>query len=104
MRSTPTAHFRNYPLTGHAADMAQPTPLTRSRHSTRRESSVQQDPGQSQLGSLGRLSSRGLEPQRVQKPEGDSLEIVDEPTRTPFTGDALVIGVLSWIREGAMQG
>ena len=30
---------------------------------------------------------------------GDTLQIVGEPTRTPFTGDALVIGVLSWVRE-----
>ena len=32
----------------------------------------------------------------------DTLEIVGEPTRTPFTGDALIIGVLSWVREGTM--
>ena len=31
--------------------------------------------------------------------KGDTLEIVSEPTRTPLTGDALVVGVLSWIRE-----
>jgi hypothetical protein len=36
--------------------------------------------------------------------KGDTLEIVSEPTRTPLTGDALVIGVLSWIREGTMRG
>jgi hypothetical protein len=30
---------------------------------------------------------------------GDTLQIVSEPTRTPLTGDALVIGVLSWVRE-----
>src|SRR5215471_4283926 len=35
--------------------------------------------------------------------KGDTLEIVSEPTRSPLTGDALVIGVLSWIREGKMQ-
>jgi hypothetical protein len=33
----------------------------------------------------------------------DTLEIVGEPTRTPLTGDALVIGVLSWIREGTLR-
>jgi hypothetical protein len=36
--------------------------------------------------------------------KGDTLEIVSEPTRTPLTGDALVIGVLSWNREGTMRG
>ena len=35
--------------------------------------------------------------------KGDTLEIVSEPTRSPLTVDALVIGVLSWIREGKMQ-
>jgi len=35
--------------------------------------------------------------------KGDTLEIISEPTRTPLTGDALVIGVLSWIREGTMR-
>jgi hypothetical protein len=30
---------------------------------------------------------------------GDTLQIVGEPTRTPATGDALIIGVLSWVRE-----
>jgi hypothetical protein len=34
---------------------------------------------------------------------GDALEIVSEPTRTPLTGDALVVGVLSWVREGAIE-
>lgn len=32
---------------------------------------------------------------------GDTLEIVSEPTRTPLTGDAMVVGVLSWVRERA---
>ena len=35
--------------------------------------------------------------------KGDTLEIVSEPTRSPLTGDALVIVVLSWIREGTMR-
>ena len=29
----------------------------------------------------------------------DTLDIVSEPTRTPLTGDANVVGVLSWVRE-----
>src|SRR5215467_7289920 len=33
----------------------------------------------------------------------DTLKIVSEPTRSPFTGDALIIGVLSWTREGTMR-
>ena len=33
----------------------------------------------------------------------DTLEIVSEPTRSPFTGDALIIGMLSWTREGTMR-
>jgi hypothetical protein len=36
--------------------------------------------------------------------KGDTLDIVSMPTRTPLTGDALVIGVLSWIRESARYG
>src|SRR5215813_12641190 len=31
--------------------------------------------------------------------KGDTLEIVGEPTTMPRTGDATVIGVLSWVRE-----
>jgi hypothetical protein len=30
---------------------------------------------------------------------GDTLEIVGEPTRMPRTGDAAIVGVLSWVRE-----
>ena len=30
---------------------------------------------------------------------GDTLEIVGEPTTTPLTGDAIIVGVLSWVRE-----
>jgi hypothetical protein len=33
---------------------------------------------------------------------GDTLDIVSMPTRGPLTGDALVVGVLSWIRESAL--
>jgi hypothetical protein len=31
--------------------------------------------------------------------KGDTLEIVGEPTKMPLTGDATIIGVLSWMRE-----
>jgi hypothetical protein len=31
--------------------------------------------------------------------KGDTLEIVGEPTKMPLTGDATIIGVLSWVRE-----
>lgn len=31
--------------------------------------------------------------------DGDTLEIISDPTTTPLTGDALVVGVLSWARE-----
>jgi hypothetical protein len=45
----------------------------------------------------------GSEQARKFTVKDDTLEIVGEPTRTPFTGDALIIGVLSWIREGTMR-
>ena len=32
---------------------------------------------------------------------GDELNIISDPTRIPLTGDASVVGVLSWVREGA---
>ena len=35
---------------------------------------------------------------------GDTLDIVSMPTRTPLTGDALVVGVLSWVRESVRDG
>ena len=41
----------------------------------------------------------GSEQARKFTVSGDILEIVSEPTRAPLTGDALVIGVLSWVRE-----
>jgi hypothetical protein len=31
--------------------------------------------------------------------DGEMLEIISDPTTTPLTGDALVVGVLSWLRE-----
>jgi hypothetical protein len=31
---------------------------------------------------------------------GETLNIVSAPTRAPLTGDALVVGVLSWIAKG----
>jgi hypothetical protein len=31
--------------------------------------------------------------------DGDGLDITSDPTTTPLTGDALVVGVLSWQRE-----
>jgi hypothetical protein len=34
---------------------------------------------------------------------GDTLDIVSMPTCTPLTGDALVVGVLSWVRETALE-
>jgi hypothetical protein len=33
----------------------------------------------------------------------DTLDIISDPTRTPLTGDALVVGVLSWVRELPMR-
>jgi hypothetical protein len=30
---------------------------------------------------------------------GERLEIISDPTTTPLTGEALVVGVLSWLRE-----
>jgi hypothetical protein len=41
----------------------------------------------------------GSEQARFYKLDGDRLDIVTAPTRTPRTGDALVRGVLSWVRE-----
>jgi hypothetical protein len=41
----------------------------------------------------------GSEQARKFTVNGDTLQIVGEPTRTLLTGDALVIGVLSWVRE-----
>ncbi len=29
----------------------------------------------------------------------ETLDIISAPTRSPFTGDSLVEGVLSWVRE-----
>jgi hypothetical protein len=31
----------------------------------------------------------------------NGLDIVSEPTTTPLTGDDLVVGVLSWLREAS---
>jgi Lipocalin-like domain len=42
----------------------------------------------------------GTEQARTYKFDGDTLDIVTAPARVPLTGDALVIGVLSWEREG----
>jgi Lipocalin-like domain len=30
---------------------------------------------------------------------GEILDIISDPTTTPLTGDGLVVGVLSWVRE-----
>jgi hypothetical protein len=35
--------------------------------------------------------------------DGDTLKIISAPTRTPLTGDALVVGVLSWTRDAPVQ-
>jgi Lipocalin-like domain len=45
----------------------------------------------------------GSEQARKFAVNGDTLEIVSTPTRTPLTGDALVVGVLSWVRESALE-
>ena len=34
---------------------------------------------------------------------GEVLDIISAPTRSPFTGDGLVEGVLSWVREEAID-
>jgi hypothetical protein len=34
--------------------------------------------------------------------DGDALDIISAPTRSPFTGDSLVEGVISWVREQAL--
>lgn len=43
----------------------------------------------------------GTDQARTYKIDGDRLDIVSAPARTPRTGDALVVGVLSWVREKA---
>src|SRR5262249_53240661 len=35
--------------------------------------------------------------------KGDTLDILSEPTQSPLTGDAAVVGVLSWVREKTAQ-
>jgi hypothetical protein len=41
----------------------------------------------------------GTEQARSFQVHGETLDIVSDPTTTPLTGDALVVGVLSWVRE-----
>lgn len=41
----------------------------------------------------------GSEQVRKFSVDGDTLKIISAPTRTPLTGDALVVGVLSWTRD-----
>jgi hypothetical protein len=41
----------------------------------------------------------GSEQARKFTVNGDILQIVGEPTRTPATGDSLISAVLSWVRE-----
>ncbi|HEY1720904.1 MAG TPA: lipocalin-like domain-containing protein [Magnetospirillaceae bacterium] len=43
----------------------------------------------------------GTEQARTFRLDGDNLHITAAPAKTPHTGDALVVGVLSWVREGA---
>ena len=43
----------------------------------------------------------GSEHPRSYRFGGDTLDIVSAPVRTPLTGDALVRGVVSWVREGS---
>ena len=45
----------------------------------------------------------GSEQARNFSVNGDRLDIVSMPTRTPLTGDALVVGVLSWVRESVLE-
>ena len=41
----------------------------------------------------------GTEQARTYKCDGHTLDIITAQGRVPLTGDALVIGVLSWVRE-----
>lgn len=41
----------------------------------------------------------GTEQARSFDMDGDTLKIISDPSTTPLTGDAVVIGVLSWRRE-----
>jgi hypothetical protein len=41
----------------------------------------------------------GSEQARSFRVHDDGLDIISDPTTTPLTGDDLVVGVLSWIRE-----
>lgn len=43
----------------------------------------------------------GTEQARAYVLRGDTLDIISAPIRTPTTGDALVRGVLTWVRESA---
>jgi hypothetical protein len=42
----------------------------------------------------------GTDQARTFKVDDQGLDIVSDPLTTPLTGDALVVGVLSWVRDG----
>jgi hypothetical protein len=41
----------------------------------------------------------GTEQARIYKLDGDRLDVISAPGRMPHSGDALVVGILSWSRE-----
>jgi hypothetical protein len=45
----------------------------------------------------------GTEQARTFAVRGDTLDIVSAPATTPLTGDALVVAVLSWVRESSLE-
>ena len=46
----------------------------------------------------------GTDQARTFSLDGDTLHIMSAPTRSPMTGDALAVGVLSWARESPSSG
>jgi Lipocalin-like domain len=45
----------------------------------------------------------GTEQARTFSVRGDTLDIVSARATTPLTGDALVVAVLSWVRESSLE-
>jgi hypothetical protein len=45
----------------------------------------------------------GTEQARTYKCDGQTLDIISAPARLPITGDAPVIGVVSWVRENTVD-
>lgn len=44
----------------------------------------------------------GTDQARTYRLDGDRLDVVSDPLRTPRTGDAWVRGILSWVREAPL--